>query len=155
MRSQSPNNKFFFGVCRTFTAAMRREPWPDFQFRKRVEVRLVIPLKLQVLGTTLDFGMCPLCKILAAQVTFWGKLPLLFSFTGFLLLWQFSCFALLLQARSACPTPFPGCPSCFQAGALHAMMLLQLISADFLAVVSQLYVWLGIPKPETLRPLIC
>ncbi|CAE7905852.1 ASZ1, partial [Symbiodinium microadriaticum] len=78
----------------TFTAAMRREPWPDFQFRKRVEV------------------------------TFWGKLPLLFSFTGFLLLWQFSCFALLLQA-----------------GALHAMMLLQLISADFLAVVSQLYVW--------------
>ncbi|CAE7409580.1 ASZ1, partial [Symbiodinium necroappetens] len=58
------------------------------------------------------------------SVTFCGKLPLLFSFTGFLLLWQFSCFALLLQA-----------------GALHAMMLLQLISADFLAVVSQLYVW--------------
>ncbi|CAE7567570.1 dpy-19 [Symbiodinium sp. CCMP2592] len=57
-------------------------------------------------------------------VTFREKLPLLLSFTGFLLLWQFSCFALLLQA-----------------GALHAMMLLQLISVDFLAVVSQLYVW--------------
>ncbi|CAE7203565.1 ASZ1, partial [Symbiodinium sp. CCMP2456] len=87
MRSQSPNSK-------TCIAATRREPWPDFQCPKRVEV------------------------------TFRGKLPLLFSFTGFLLLWQFSCFALLLQA-----------------GALHAMMLLQLISADFLAVVSQLYVW--------------